>query len=118
MEIERRYDERRYAEHGGTQSIGDLEQLKDELKKEMAQHEQTKQDLEKAQTKIEEQKTIIQQQKDSVMDATNMKVKAQSEAERWKSKFDPLNKELGRGEQPSAQSSELEQPSERAQPSE
>ena len=50
---ERKYDERRYAESGSTQSIGDVEQLKDELKKEKAQHEQTKQDLEKAQTKID-----------------------------------------------------------------
>jgi len=59
LEIERRYDERRYAEHGGTQSIGDLEQLKDELKKEMAQHEQTKQDLEKAQTKISAMSALL-----------------------------------------------------------
>ena len=50
---ERKYDERRYAESGSTQSIGDVEQLKDELKKVKAQHEQTKQDLEKAQTKID-----------------------------------------------------------------
>ena len=56
---ERKYDERRYAEHGGTLSIGDVEQLKDELKKEKAQHEQTKQDLEKAQTKISAMSALL-----------------------------------------------------------
>ena len=56
---ERKYDEQRYAEHGGTLSIGDVEQLKDELKKEKAQHEQTKQDLEKAQTKISAMSALL-----------------------------------------------------------
>ena len=56
---ERKYDERRYAEHGGTLSIGDVQQLKDELKKEKAQHEQTKQDLEKAQTKISAMSALL-----------------------------------------------------------
>ena len=45
----REYDERKYEK---TPSTEDVEQLKDELKREKALHEQTKKELQKVQTKI------------------------------------------------------------------
>ena len=52
---------REHDEHGGTLSIDDydFEELMNALNKEKAQHEQTKQDLEKAQTKISAMSALL-----------------------------------------------------------